>query len=78
MQITPAQRIQTVTEALKKMGGAMLQIGRIIAAVARLMRDIAFSKVASPREYHLYKYAKRARIRKKYRDRLFARLLEPI
>ena len=77
MQMTLSQRLQSAAKALKKMVEAMLKIARIMVAVARLMRDIAFSRVSTPREYHLYKHAKNIRIKKKYRDRLLKRLLEP-
>ena len=64
-------RIITVVEEIKEriasgLSGLCLTIGEIVNSFIHC--------IASPREWHLMKYSKRRRIRKKYRDRLLLRL----
>lgn len=61
-------RIRTAFEEIKE---------KIASGVGPMLREIIdyfIYCIASPREWHLMKYSKRRRIRKKYRDQLLRRL----
>ena len=72
-------RIRTAFEEIKEI------IASSVGPMLRAVPCIAFKRdreiidhfiycIASPREWHLMKYSKRRRIRKKYRDQLLRRL----
>jgi hypothetical protein len=61
-------RLRVVTEEIKEtiLSGFLPMIRKI--------NDSFIHCISSPREWHLMKYSKKQRIRKKYRDRLLRRL----
>lgn len=79
---TIAEAVARIREAFEKMAKALLEaLKPVIEAVAARLSDfyeVMLRSVATPKEWHTMKHAKRWRIRKKYRNRLARRLAEMI
>ena len=77
-----AEAVARIREAFEKMTKALLEaLKPVIEAVAARLSDFyeaMLRSVATPKEWHMMKHAKRWRIRKKYRNRLARRLAEMI